>query len=376
MSYAYTPGLKVKDFAIVSKTRALPIPGDVLVKEGDLVESHTIVARTMISGNPHVVQVSAQLDVQERDLEYYMLKKQGEPVHEGEIIAMHQALFGLVKTYVKSPTTGVIEFISTLTGQVSIREPPRVLDVDAYIRGRVTKVVTGKGAVIETPAAFVQGILGVGGERRGKLMTITSPDEVLRADLIDSKCSGRVLVGGAYVDSETLFKATQMGVVGIVVGGISKKELNRFIGGYDMGVAITGRENVALTLIITEGFGRMSMASRTFELLKSFNDWEASINGATQIRAGVIRPEIIIPLKDERVRAQEEEQEDIVHGLVSGMRVRIIRDPWFGSIGRVINLPRDYFRIETEAEVRVLEIELAEGNRVIIPRTNVEIIEE
>ena len=48
--------------------------------------------------------------------------------------------------------------------------------------------------------------------------------------------------------------------------------------------------------MITEGFGNISMASRTFDLLKANENSYASLNGSTQIRAGVIRPELVIPL--------------------------------------------------------------------------------
>ncbi len=51
-----------------------------------------------------------------------------------------------------------------------------------------------------------------------------------------------------------------------------------------------------ITLVITEGFGKMAMAHRTFDLLKSKQGMKASVNGATQIRAGVMRPEVIVPL--------------------------------------------------------------------------------
>ena len=65
--------------------------------------------------------------------------------------------------------------------------------------------------------------------------------------------------------------------------------------GYDLGVAITGHEDIRPTLIITEGFGQIAMAGRTYELLAANAGRRASANGATQIRAGVLRPEIIIP---------------------------------------------------------------------------------
>ena len=40
---------------------------------------------------------------------------------------------------------------------------------------------------------------------------------------------------------------------------------------------------------------KIQMGAQTFDLLNENSDRLASINGATQIRAGVIRPEIIIP---------------------------------------------------------------------------------
>ena len=65
--------------------------------------------------------------------------------------------------------------------------------------------------------------------------------------------------------------------------------------GYDLGVAITGTERIGLTLIVTEGFGDIAMAERTFDLLNKREGDFAAINGTTQIRAGVMRPEVVIP---------------------------------------------------------------------------------
>ena len=39
--------------------------------------------------------------------------------------------------------------------------------------------------------------------------------------------------------------------------------------GYDLGVAITGTEQVGFTLILTEGFGTIPMAPKTFALLSA-----------------------------------------------------------------------------------------------------------
>jgi len=285
---------------------------------------------------------------------------------------LSKGLFGLFKSEVKAPVAGTVENVSSITGQVILREPPEPVQVDAYVEGVVSEVIPREGVVVETEASFIQGIFGVGGEVRGIIrMIVNSPDAIVTADEIPNDCAGQVLVGGALVKYDAIERAVKLSAKAIVVGGIEDATLRSFLG-YDIGVAITGSERKGLTLVATEGFGEMRMAQRTFELLKSLAGKMASVNGATQIRAGVIRPEVIVPAK---TKAGEMMQSTAEGGLALGMPVRIIRQPNFGKIGKVTGLPVELQTIETEARVRVLEVELEDGKRVTMPRANVEIIE-
>lgn len=372
-AHAYTPGLKVKRSTVVDKTRRLPIFGEVFVKVGDTVSHDTIAARTEISGDPEIVKVAMILGVEPEDLLRYMTKKLGDSVEEGENLAFYKAFFGLIKRSVESPIDGTIESISDITGQVIIRGKPIPVEVDTYIPGKVVKVLPREGAVIETNAAFIQGIFGIGGESHGRIkMVVKSPDEELTASLINPEDKGAVIVGGSLVTMDALRKGVEIGVSGIVAGGIRHDDLTTFMG-EEIGVAITGQEEVGLTVIITEGFGKMRMPQRTFDLLNSFEGYNASVNGATQIRAGVLRPEIIIPHEKAAEQASEEE---LALGMVPGTPVRIIRKPYFGAIGNVVSLPVELQQVESESHVRVLEVELEDGAVVTVPRANVEIIEE
>ena len=47
-----------------------------------------------------------------------------------------------------------------------------------------------------------------------------------------------------------------------------KRQLRRLLG-YDLGVAITGQEDLGVTIVVTEGFGRIAMAKRTDHPLKT-----------------------------------------------------------------------------------------------------------
>ncbi|GAI95712.1 unnamed protein product, partial [marine sediment metagenome] len=194
---------------------------------------------------------------------------------------------------------------------------------------------------------------------------------VLSEDLITPEDKRAILVGGSMVTMGALKKSVEIGVSCIVVGGIRHDDLISFTG-EEIGVAITGQEELGLTVIITEGFGTMRMSQSTFDLLKSFEGYQASVNGATQIRAGVLRPEIIIPHQE----IAEQGSEELASGMVPGTSVRIIRQPYFGAIGMVKFLPVELQQLESESYVRVLDVELDDGIVVTVPRANVEIIEE
>ncbi len=371
-AHAYTPGLKVKRAMTIDKLRRLPIPGEVLHKIGDKVNYDTKVARTEISGEPEIVKVAMVLGVEAEDMTRYMLKKAGDKVKQGENIAFYTALFGLMKKSVPSPKDGVIESVSEVTGQVIVRGAPIPVEVDAYLPGTIVDVVPREGAVVQTHGAFIQGIFGIGGETHGEIKVVVAGNgDEITPDKIGPDCKGKVLIGGSLVTLDAMKKAAQVGVSAVVVGGVRHQDLTTFTG-QEIGVAITGQEEVGITLIITEGFGKMNMSATTFNLLKSFEGYLACVNGATQIRAGVLRPEIIIPHEEKG----EEKGETFAMGMVPGTPVRIIRQPYFGAIGVVDHLPVELQAMESESMVRVLTVKLSDGTTATVPRANVEIIEE
>jgi hypothetical protein len=375
MTHAYTPGLRVTNQTKITKKRILPLKGDVIVALGDKVEPDTVIARTEIPGRVEPVNVANILGVPPEDVMEAMLKKVGDQVKEEEIIAKSKSFFGLFTSVAKAKIAGTIENISHVTGQVLLRGAPMPVEVKAYLSGVVTDVFPEEGVAITTWGAFVQGIFGIGGETHGPIKIISkSPTEILTDKEIDDTCKDYVIVGGSLVTAAGLKKAISVGAVGIVVGGFNDKDLRDFLG-YDLGVAITGSEGKGITLVVTEGFGEIRMAQKTYDLLQANEGQMACINGATQIRAGVIRPEVVIPsgediTKDFAVKAQENV------GLTVGSPIRVIREPYFGKLGKVTDLPAPLHKLESESHARVLQVEFPDGEKAIIPRANVEAIEE
>jgi len=373
MAHAYTPGLKVLHQSEVEKNRRLPIKGEVLKEQGDNVLPNDIVAKTDLPGNVQMVKVSNLLNIGPGDIHDAMIVKNGVAISKGQIIAEMAGLFGLFKSDVKSPIDGTLESVSDVTGVAVLREAPIPVEVDAYMSGSVKEIIPEEGVVIGAKAAFIQGIFGIGGESRGEIVIVSSSrDDEIKPEMITTDHEGKIIVGGSFISLEAYQKARAMKVAGVVVGGFNYFDLEALLG-YTLGVAITGTESLGTSLVLTEGYGKIQMSDRTFSLLKEHENHFASINGATQIRAGVIRPEIVIPLDENQISddIQFESQEI---GIDAGSLVRIIRAPYFGKIGKVTRLPSDLEKMESETMVRVAEIEV-DGEILKVPRSNLEMLE-
>jgi len=354
----------------VLRERRLPLKGEVLAPIGAEVAPDTVVARTELPGNIQTVNLAQKLATDPAKVADTLVRPIGSQVRKGEIIATAKSMFGLMKSHAEAPSDGTLESVSTVTGQLILREPPIPVEVTAYVRGHVVEVIPNEGVVIEALGAFLQGIFGVGGETFGPLaVAVSGPEQELLPQHLLPEHRAKVVVGGSFVSYETLMKAREVGVAAVVVGGFDDQDLKRLLG-KDLGVAITGGEDLGFTLVLTEGFGRIQMAQRTWTLLNAHQGEIASVSGATQIRAGVMRPEILVPRPGGGSGASTESLEG---GLDLGSMLRLIREPYFGRIGWVTALPPELQALDTEAHVRVLEVEFVDdGKRAVVPRANVE----
>jgi biotin carboxyl carrier protein len=391
MAKAFTPGLTVSARARYRARRALPLEGEVRVKVGDRVEADTVVAQTFMEGDAFPMKVAGMLGAQPKDLPGLMLVKVGDAVRVGQPLARSKGIFGMMRTEAASTADGTVESVSDSTGMVIVRGPRQPIEVRAFVSGTVAEVLPREGAIVENAVALVQGIFGIGGEAHGPIaMACGSHEEELDADDILPAMRGAVVVGGARMTAAAIARAREVGAAAIVSGGIDDQDLRDFLG-HDIGVAVTGSERMGITLIVTEGFGSIAMAARTFGLLASHAGRTASVNGATQIRAGVMRPEIVVPLGSEAAAgagggtgasstdapgARALAAGGATAGVLEvGTPVRVIRDPHFGVLGTVAALPERPAVLDSGSKARVLEVAVEGGARITVPRANVELIE-
>ena len=378
MGSAYTPGLKVSAATIIDKIRRLPLKGDVLVKIGDKVDPDTVVARTELPGILQSVKLAEKMGIEPEDIKKVLQVKIGDRIEKGTLLAVSKGLFGMFKTEERSSVEGALETISEATGNLGVRQAATPIEKDAYVRGIITRIIPNEGVVVECKGAMVQGIFGVGGERLGAIAVITksASDPMTESD-IKPEHKGKIVVGGSNISLGAMKKAAEIGVLGLVAGGVIDRDRIDYLRlalkdpAFDIGVAITGTEPIPFSLVVTEGFGTIRMAERTFKLFQSLEGKIASINGATQIRAGVIRPEVIVPLENIIL---DNTSGDSGGELIAGTPIRVIREPYFGILGHVTELPSELVQVDSETWVRVLRAKLEDGRNVTVPRANVEII--
>ncbi|MCB0352932.1 MAG: hypothetical protein KDD64_05380 [Bdellovibrionales bacterium] len=374
---ALTPALETSFSSSVERLRELPVPGEVLVKPGDKVSADTIVARASLQGELYILRLPERMGLEAFEVMAGIKVSEGDVVQEGDILCQHAGLFGLLKTVSRSPAEGTIEFIAERTGHLGLRLAAKELTLEAFFDGVVAEVHEGKGLTLKTQGALIQGIFGVGGEARGELCALSvKRDELIQASALPNDIEGKIVYGGSAPDSEVLKAAAEKGAKGFICGSIDDRVLAHYLG-YDLGIALTGDEEVPMTVIITEGFGRLAFSERAEAVLSRLSGQTASITGKTQVRAGAVRPEIIIP-HEFAEKASEDHQEKLTTrgGLEVGASIRIIRVPYFGKKATVLDLPHAEAVIETGAKTRILTARLEDGTEVTVPRANVELLAE
>jgi hypothetical protein len=353
----YPPVTQATPLTVIKRERLLPVRGEVLASMGSRVEPIDVVARASVGGELHVVDVGRILSVKREDVDKYLLKERGNTVEEEEAIAAKGGGLIPLRRVCRSPVAGKIVAIGS--GRVVLESRGKTFELHAHLRGTVASVMPSLGVVIETRGALVQGVWGAGGETQGVLkMLAEDPKEELVAEAMDVGCHGSILVSGSLVNEEALEQAEQMQVRGIVVGSIGVDLMER-------------ASDFPFPVIATEGIGQVPMSSVIFELLRSNAGREASISGVTQLRWGIVRPEIIIPSQE---RGATPSPRQLGGALEVGAQVRVIRQPYLGSVGRVVSLPPQPRTVDSGAKLRGAEVELEEKGRVFVPYANLELI--
>ncbi len=233
---------------------------------------------------PHVIDIAGPLDMKPRHIRGYIKVGLDRFVEAGQVIASDIS-HGKAVT-VKSPTSGVLKEIDTRKGTVTVQYDINPVQMFCHVSGTVSEILPDHMVRVKGKGTRLNGVIGFGGDNSGILERIDS-------DGIGQFKENCIAFSTVPIDLEFLKLASEAGVSGIIAPSIPASDWVRYYG-EELGVAITGDEEIPFTLILTSGFGNFEMNEECAEFLdKSIGEY-AGISGRTQIRAGVTRPMVIV----------------------------------------------------------------------------------
>ncbi|MFO7540727.1 MAG: hypothetical protein R6X32_22030, partial [Chloroflexota bacterium] len=168
------------------------------------------------------------------------------------------------------------------------------------------------------------------------------------------KHENHILVAGTIQDEALLEQAVFEEVIGLIVGTMNARLCD---------VA----RRLQIPLILTDGIGNYPMARPFFDLLQQWEGHEASLlTSADRER----RPQIIIP----HPVTADQAQLPTYQPLAPGHTVRLLRQPYQGQIGQVMQLLNKAQVTEAGIKTHGAMVALAEDQTVFVPYANMEAI--
>jgi hypothetical protein len=353
----YPDQIHILDSTTIRRERMLPerAVGSVEVREGETVNLREIVARGLLPSRYVVLDA----------VEFFHLKKPDDlaelmRVEVGAAVDSKTLLAGRSETRGKrlfSPVDGIVTSIDE--GRIIVQVSPEEIEVEAGLDGQILEVVPGRGIVIETFGALVQGVWGNGKQAIGVLKLEPEDGiESLAGGDLDIQYRGAIVVTRRPLRTAGLHMIEGQNLEGIIAPSMEA-------GLIDEAKSANG------AIMLTEGFGAIRMSTTVFNLLNGFSNRQASLDAATPSRWESRRPEVIInPSSRASTRPP---RPDVNLTLLPGTTVRLTRPPNDGQVGKIVNLPKTPNLLENGLRVMCAQVELVTGEKVMIPLANLEV---
>jgi hypothetical protein len=222
--------------------------------------------------------------------------------------------------------------------------------IEAPAAGIVRDVRPGMGISLAVDGPALPGVAAVGGPARGKLEIVGGSDTELRPSGLDVGRAGTILVAGSRVDAETLTRARAMGIRGVVVAGLSDKDLRDFAASERRQSASVHR-SAPFAVLVLDGALRRPLASPTMQILIA--------SAGREVGLAADPPALLLGADAPPTRAVDAGYVRVVHGPLAGREGQ-----WIGLGGM------RRFRAGTYLEAGLVKLD--EGAPVAIPLADLE----
>jgi hypothetical protein len=347
------PAINILPLTTIRKERLLPVPGRVVIRQGQKVAPNDVIAEANLNPEHLVLNVARGLGVSIEQASRLIQRSVGDEINEGDLIA---GPVGLARRVVRAPASGEVVLVGG--GKLLLRVDTPPYELRAGIGGIITQLIPELGAIIETTGALAQGVWGNGKADFGLLQVkMSTADDKLVPDQLDVSLRGTVVLGGYVGDPNIFRKASEIPLRGLVLTSMSS-------------ALIPLVENLDLPVLILEGFGKIPMNVLSYNLLTTHQNREVMINAEPFNRFTGVRPEVIIPLPTSRGTSPPL----VIEDFSVGKKVRVVRAPYMAKTGTIGTLFSELIEFPSGVRTHAAQVNLENGESVKIPLVNLEVV--
>jgi hypothetical protein len=322
----------------------------ILVSVGDTVSPSDIIGEVRQSAGFRIANVALGLNVPPNKASGYALRKEGDKIFKGEVLAEKHQLFSKDTKKVYATVDGVIEHINQKNGQILVKITKKQENIPSGVWGKVVNIENDAKVTIETQVIEIVCKASRGYHREGSIKFIASNHEAIQEYMLKDEHTGKILIGGSMISKHVISKSINMGITGIVSGGINFEDL----------ISVGDTSDIGVTLMITEGFGTISMNNELYTFLQKFDNFYCFVDGKNGT--------ITIPLESlDEVAALPVKPELKVGGIV-----RVNGDDNIGIVAKIQEIIPEHKYL---SGFILPSLRLLDGNKeYVVPQYNVEIL--
>jgi hypothetical protein len=347
---------KVRTLTIISRARLLPRSGEVTVRSGENVKPTQIIARALAPAGLMVLDAGVRFGMTPADIDKNLLVGVGDTIERGTPIFRKSSRLDRSKV-ISSPVDGVLAMV--YGGNLVIQQTNKMIGVRAMIQGKVTSVIPGRGAVIETAGSLIQAAWDSGKEGFGKISICTNTaSEELDIHAIDAETQRSIIVAGKVHKRETLLELEEKGARGLIVGSLSGDLRNK-------------AEEIAYPIFVTDGIGKHTMANPIFDLLQENTGHNASLLSSNLGGDNLLRAEIIIAQPD---ASPQRDKELAWKSIEDGDTIRILNGDGNNQLGTVVDSHSQPGQVASGSWAIGADVEISGGEVIFVPYSNMDMI--
>lgn len=348
----------VNPLTVIKRQVRLPdeAVGVVRIGEGKRVDVRDVIANGVIPTGYVIIDAADFFNLKNPDdLIELMFVKRNDLVEEKTPLAGKNPKRG---KRLFSPIKGVIA--NVIDGRIIMQHVPKLIDLEAGVRGRISSVQQGRGVEIEAVGSQIQGVWG---NNKTLISTLRMEPEggldKATGDVLESRYMGAVVVTRTPLTADGFQIMNNLNFSGVIAPSMDSSLIDRAM-------------NTDQAIMLTEGFGVARMNQATYNLLVEFEGQGVTLDAHTPGRWEAHYPELII-----NRRPKENERPGRPNPMLTlrqNMSVRISRDPYVGQTGRILEIPKSPVLLENGLRVPAAQVELVTGETITVPFEDIEVL--